>query len=254
MYPVNCLMSLCALLSVFSAVQSFPATTLEPALLEKLRGIPQGWKQGRAPGPGERLRFRIAIKQENAFEFEQHLLAISDPENPSYGQHMKRDDLKAMLRPSEDATSSVIAWLQSEGVPLEHIQDDGDWINFYISRTEADRILGTKFYYYYNKMADVERIRTLQYSVPRNLHRHIHMIQPTTRFGQLRPQRSTVYEHFEIGPSSQDTTRYPGSDLNVQFCNTTITPQCLRDLYHIGNFTAKHSNGRLRSHSETDFC
>ncbi|KAL9098583.1 MAG: hypothetical protein Q9163_005792 [Psora crenata] len=243
MFSLVTLTVLYALLSILATVQSAPPPASELVPLEKLREIPHGWQQDRATGAAEMLRFRIAIKQENAFQFEQHLLTISDPDHPNYGQHMKREELKAMLRPSEAATFAILTWLQSQGVPPTHIQDNGDWINFYVPTTEAERILHTKFYYYRNKMAGIERIRTLQYSVPQNLHQYIHMIQPTTRFGQIQPQRSTISEHFEIGPSYKDMHRYPSSNLNVSFCNTTITPQCLRHLYNIGDFRGSNSNG-----------
>ena len=157
---------------------------------------------------------------------------------------MKRDELKAMLRPSNDASLSILAWLESQGVPQTHIKDDGDWINFYVPTTEAERILSTKFYYYHNKVADIQRIRTLQYSIPDHLHQYIHMIQPTTRFGQIRPQRSPVYEHFKIGPAVKALQRYPGKELDASFCNTTITPQCLRDLYQVGDARGSAENGK----------
>ena len=238
-----CLTSACALLAFATFVQAIPAQASKLIPLEDLGQTPAGWKQSRVPDPDKLLRFRIAIKQEHAFEFEQHLLAISDPDHASYGQHMKRDELKSMLKPSEDASTAVQEWLLSRGVPASHIEDDGDWINFYAFTGHAEKLLNTQFHYYRNEMADIERIRTLRYSVPAHLHQYIHMIQPTTRFGQIQPQRSTVWEHFEIGPSYQDLYQYPGSSLNVSFCNTTITPQCLRDLYHVGNFRGSDKNG-----------
>ena len=223
------------------SLSSPAATRLKP--LEKLARIPQGWQQGQAPSAAGILRFRIAIKQENAFAFEQHVLAISDPDHPKYGQHMRRDEIKDMLRPSTEASSAILGWLRSEGVPENHIQNDGDWINFYVPTTEAERMMNTKFYFYYNEAADTQRIRTLQYSVPQNLHQYIQMIQPTTRFGQIQPQRSTVYEHFVMGENARQVKQYSGSGLNVTFCNTTITPQCLRDLYHIGDARGSADNG-----------
>ena len=241
---LHCLAGFFALcnLSLLSLSTSAPAFRLEP--LEKLSRIPQGWQQGQAPGAAEVLRFRIAVKQENAFAFEQHVLAISDPDHPKYGQHMKREELKEMLRPSTDASSAILGWLRSEGVPESHIQDDGDWINFYVPTTEAERIMNTKFYFYHNKVADIQRIRTLRYSIPENLHNYIQMIQPTTRFGQIQPERSTVYEHFVIGENARQVKQYSGSALNVTFCNTTITPQCLRDLYSIGDARGSADNGK----------
>lgn len=245
MLSLTTLTRLIATLSIISGVSTAPAPASVLAPLEGLPAVPQGWQQGDAVGASKVLRFRIAIKQENAFEFEQHLLAISTPDDPKYGQHMKRDELKAMLRPSHKASSAILSWLESQGVPSSHIEDDGDWINFFVPTVEAERILDTKFHYYSNKVADISRIRTLQYSVPVHLHQYIQMIQPTTRFGQILPQRSTIYEHFKIGPISQDSEHhYPEGQLNATFCNTTITPQCLRDLYHVGKFEGNAHNGK----------
>lgn len=230
--------------AIFATSTAAPASTTELAPLESLRAIPQGWQQGRSPPAAQRLRFRIALKQENAYQFEQHVLAISTPDDPKYGEHMSREELKAMLQPSSDASAAIQQWLHNEGVPSSDIEDNGDWINFYVSATEAERIMDTNFYYYSNSVNGVERIRTLHYSVPQALHKYIHMIQPTTRFGQINPQRSTIYQHFEIGESRGAIGQYHGSSLNVTFCNTTITPQCLRDLYHIGNYRGTAKNGK----------
>ena len=218
-----------------------PAPVSGLAILEKLQNIPHGWHQKHPPAASKRLRFRIALRQENAYAFEQHVIDISTPDHANYGQHMDRTELKRMLQPSEAASSAVLSWLKSQGVPDADIEDDGDWINFYVPTVEAERILDTRFYYYSNSISDIKRIRTLHYSVPANLHRYIQMIQPTTRFGQMKPERSTISQHFEVGPS-RGSALYPGSGLNATFCNTTITPQCLKALYNFGDFKGTKHN------------
>ena len=218
-----------------------PASVSELTVLEKLNSIPHGWHQKQPPAASKRLRFRIALRQENAYAFEQHVIDISTPDHPNYGQHMDRTELKRMLQPSEAASSAVLSWLKSQGVPDADIEDDGDWINFHVPTVEAERILDTRFYYYSNSISDIKRIRTLYYSVPANLHQYIQMIQPTTRFGQMKAERSTISEHFEIGPS-RGSTLYSGSGLNATFCNTTITPQCLKALYNFGDFKGTKHN------------
>ena len=227
-------------------VQAAPAAASIPsdelAVLEQLSTVPHGWRQEQAPSASKRLRFRIALRQENAFAFEQHVIDISTPDHPRYGQHMDRTELKRMLQPSAEASEAVLSWLESQGVPDSDIEDDGDWINFYVPTIEAERILDTKFYYYLNSVSNNRRIRTLHYSVPESLHQYIQMIQPTTRFGQMKAERSTIYQHFEIGPQ-RGPSHYPGSGLNATFCNTTITPQCIKALYDYGNFEASAHNG-----------
>lgn len=154
-----------------------PAPVSELTILEKLQKIPHGWEQKHPPAASKRLRFRIALRQENAYAFEQHVIDISTPDHAKYGQHMDRTELKRMLQPSEAASSAVLGWLKSQGVPDADIEDDGDWINFYVPTVEAERILDTRFYYYSNSISDINRIRTLHYSVPANLHQYIQMIQ-----------------------------------------------------------------------------
>lgn len=250
---------LTTLLSVAASligVQSAPASTSELTVLEKLQRIPQGWHQKHSPPASKRLRFRIALRQENAYAFEQHVIDISTPDHANYGQHMDRTELKRMLQPSKEASNAVLSWLRSQGVPEADIEDDGDWINFYVPTVEAERMLDTRFYYYSNSVSKLERIRTMHYSIPANLHQYIQMIQPTTRFGQIRTEGSTISQHFDLGPS-QGNTLYQGAGLNTTFCNTTVTPQCLKALYNFGDFNGtKHNKigvcGYLKEYAKFD--
>lgn len=236
------LLFVAAINGAIAAVAPTPATDF--AVVESLPKIPQGWQQGAPVPSGRRLKFRIAVKQENAFAFEQHVVDISTPNHAKYGQHMSREELKAMLRPSTTATAAILGWLTGQGVPAKDIEDKGDWINFYVPAIKAERMLDTKFYYYSDTAGYFKEIRTLHYSVPQQLHEHIHMIQPTTRFGYIRPQHSSMYQYFVIG-SARDATdhRYPGSGLNSTFCNSTITPQCLKDLYGLTGYKSKAVEG-----------
>ena len=103
-----------------------------------------------------------------------------------------------------------------------------------------------RFYYYTNSVNKERRVRTLQYSVPANIQQYVQMIQPTIRFGQLQPKRSTSLK-MGSGVDLAEAKPYfkkHQSGLNATFCNTTITPACLRELYKIGDYKADPHNGR----------
>lgn len=205
-------------------VHGFP--TSDVSLMEALRDVPEGWSQVGSPQPSMRLQFRIAVTTPNNALLDQKLLDISTPGHALYGQHLKRDELKAMLRPSPSATRQIMNWLESSGVQGKDIVDDGEWINFLTNTTTAEKMMDTKFKIYRNEDAQVDKVRTLQYSVPEQLHQYIDMIQPTTRFGQPKPQRSTLRIKEIIGPAS---------DAAPASCNTNITPECLRELYNVSD-------------------
>ena len=136
------LVGLLSVVTPLATVHAAPRPGL--SVFESLPAIPQGWIQGDAVPSAIRLRFRIAIKQQNAHAFEQHVMDISTPDHPKYGEHMTREELKDMLRPSIDASNSIIGWLEAEGIPAKDLEDDGDWVNFYVPAAEAERILDTK--------------------------------------------------------------------------------------------------------------
>lgn len=70
------------------------------------------------------------------------------------------------------------------------------------------------------------------------------MIQPTTRFGQMKPHAVEVYEVIEQKEAAaffKAAAEIPTQELNATFCNTTITPECLRALYNVGDTAADPS-------------
>ena len=192
-------------------------------IMESLGDIPRGWKVRGTPAADAPVTLRIAMTQPREAMLNQALLDMSTPGHARYGQHMKRDELKALLRPESHASAAVVAWLKQSGI--DNIVDDGEWINFSTDISVAERMLHTQFHVYGSEVKKIQKLRTLRYSVPENLHQYIDMIQPTTRFGELRPQRSFVHDVHD-GPAVVKAT--PGAN-----CNSSITPACLRDLYSV---------------------
>jgi tripeptidyl-peptidase-1 len=176
--------------------------------------------------------------QPNQYLFEQTLMEVSTPSHPKYGQHLKRDELKALLRPSVEATGAIIDWLEDSGVRSSDIEDDGEWINFVAPVSTAEKMMDTRFMIYQNTVrSKLKKTRTLQYSVPKELHDYIDMIQPTTRFGQIRPNRNQIIDKEYLGKA--------GTGLNVTSCNATITPTCLRQLYNFASYKVDAKAGSL---------
>lgn len=243
MYSLNLLIGLWSIVAAVPRIQAAPATTSK--VFEHLSMVPEGWTQVGTPRPDQLIRLRIAVQSPKLAEFHQHVLDISTPDHPRYGLHMKRDEVKAMLRPAEAATESVLEWLHKAGIPRFKIEDDGEWINFVTSVSNAEKLLETQFHVFRNDRDKAERIRTLHYSVPQHLHQYIDMIQPTTRFGQLHPERSTVHDVKVLGDvNNKSPMRVTGNvRLKATGCNETITPACLSELYEIGDFQASPNTG-----------
>jgi tripeptidyl-peptidase-1 len=168
---------------------------------ESLKAIPAGWKQLGAPSPDARIHLRIALKKPNLDLFEKTLFAVSSPDHPEYGHHLNRDELKAMLKPTAESTNAVLSWLAESGVSPFDIEDDGDWIHFFVSVGTANSMMSTTFQIYGNSIDNSEKIRTLRYSVPAAVAEHITMIQPTYGTHQERTYLANTHTGPALGKS-----------------------------------------------------
>ncbi|KAI9784284.1 MAG: vesicle formation at the endoplasmic reticulum [Geoglossum umbratile] len=242
------MLSLVKLLGIWSivggiyGVQAAPTASL--GLFEQLSAVPSGWTQIGTPPPSTQIQLRVALQHGNIAQFEQALLDVSTPDHPKYGKHLKRDEVQALLRPTDTAITSVLGWLNHERVLTSDINHNGDWIMFNVTVQHANEILNASFHTYSNSINRQTKIRTLRYSVPKNLHQAIIMIQPTTRFGQIRPQNSFALSHGILGGASS-APEPAGQTIGFDFlaCNTTITPRCLQELYNVKDVKADPNNG-----------
>jgi tripeptidyl-peptidase I len=226
------------LLSIVGSSLALPKTN---EVFESVRALPPGWTQVRTPAAETRINLRIALDHPNQDLFEQTLLDVSSPDHPKYGQHLSAPELKAMLKPRDDSTDSILSWLQGSKIAAADIKNDGEWINFRATVAQAEELLSTKFYVYKHSVDQKEMIRTLQYSLPSSVSSHILTIQPTTRFSRMQAQRSTVYDVnsvFGIAAAQNKAPAVPSTELDVKACNATITPACLRALYNVGDYQA----------------
>jgi tripeptidyl-peptidase-1 len=155
-------------------------------------------------------------------------MEVSDPKHARYGHHLKRDELRELIKPRAESTKAVLSWLEESGISSEDIKNDGEWITFHAPVEKAEFMLGTTFKTYQNQVRrDVKRIRSLSYSVPKSVRDHIDLIEPTTRFGQIRTEHSNVL--------TQEAAPFSVAAINAT-CNTTITPACLKDLYNFADY------------------
>lgn len=107
------------------AILSFAAlATATSNVFESLHEVPRGWTFVRAAEGSENLKLRLSLKQQNLDSFYDKLMEVSTPDHPQYGMHYNGHELRSLLQPTEEASSSAISWLQDSNITS--IQDDGD--------------------------------------------------------------------------------------------------------------------------------
>ncbi|KAH8881226.1 subtilisin-like protein [Thozetella sp. PMI_491] len=207
------------------------AAAVSARVMDKLPGVPPGWKEIKPALSNEPISLRIALRQPRAAELEQAVLDMSTPGHPNYGKHLSRLELRAYTAPSEAATEKVSTWLQKYKIEPSV---DNDWVLFTTTVGAANKLLNTQFAWYEYVEGGGPKLRTLSYSIPDDLAEHVDLVQPTTRFGQLGAKKSTIFDMtiLEDSPAEEDAA------LAATCTRSSVTPDCLKDLYNI-SYTAK---------------
>lgn len=210
-------------------------------VFESIHQVPRGWTRIRSAQPEEGVKLRLSLKQQNLDEFYDALMRVSTPDHPQYGKHYEGHELRSLLRPSEESSSTAITWLQVNNITS--IRDDGDYLLFRTTVAKANKLLDTQFDWYRNSGGE-ELLRTMRYSVPEHVVSHINFVQPTTRFGSTKPMASHMDKmtagQFKLSDGQSKWVAAPDmlklADVSAAVdatCATTITPQCLFQLYNI---------------------
>lgn len=176
--------------------------------------------------------------------------AVSDPDHVRYGQHLSPEEVNALVKPKEETSELVHAWLADNGISSDRVSysPSGDWINCHMTVGDANKLLGTTYSTYQHETDGTVLVRTPEFSVPRELHEHIATIQPTNSFMRVKPKKSTlmistvdVTKKGVLRQSLQVDTGAPSEkDAVAAACTGPLTTSaCLRTLYGTINYVPK---------------
>ena len=196
---------------------------------------------------GEPIKLKIAVHEQNLDQLEEMVLQISDPEHPSYGNHLQHHEVRDLTKPTEAASNAVHGWLQDWNITK--VIDQSDLVSFYTTVGNANQMLDTEFGWWSGEGKEV--LRTLHYSIPDALEEHVDFVQPTTHFGSIKPYGNaihTVGSHEGLA-AFQKWARETNWDATVApplaVCKQAITPQCLLELYNVHYGASATKGGKL---------
>ncbi|KAH8117638.1 subtilisin-like protein [Phellopilus nigrolimitatus] len=227
------------LLSLAVVVQAAPAHLTESVVKHAWSEIPDGWEVHTIPFVDHLITLKIGLKQNRIEDLITMLYEVSDPFHPKYGQHLSRLEVEELVKPSSETVVAVDTWISAHGVDVwtdVSRNSAGDWLSVTLPLSRVEVMLTAKYHVYRHKRTGEEIVRTQAYSLPRALHAHIDLVQPTTMFDNMRKMHATshVNEPTSMAASPEavltDVTGPAGQNISAS-CNTTITPTCLMQLY-----------------------
>jgi tripeptidyl-peptidase-1 len=250
---------LLALLVAAEAAMGSPLHLRSPYALKETHNVPRKWSRV-GPAPSDHtIHLQIGLKQSQFDELERHLYEgkngcaastalpladcsiVSDPAHSRYGQHLTEAEVNELVKPSDDALELVHEWLFDHGIEATslHYSPAKDWIRLSLPVSDVESLLETEYSVFEHEEGG-QIVRAPEWSLPKHLHEHIDVIQPTTSFFAPRAMRSTLKTVAPEGWKPPKPISHPTNPTVAQVCNeTAVTPLCLRTLYGTYDYTPK---------------
>ncbi|KAJ6616233.1 tripeptidyl peptidase A [Mycena sp. CBHHK59/15] len=232
---------ICLLTTITIAVpSSFPLRNQTLEVKESVLA-PHGWTRLGRPRSDHAILLRIALFQQNFSSLERHLYEISDPDHSRYGAHMSKEEVEQLVAPHPASLESVDRWLASYGIQQSHLARSPakDWLTIMLPLRLAEKMLDTTWYVWKHTASGDTLVRTISYNLPKYLHEHIELIQPTTMFARWKGVRSTLYpadDNINLVSPPESITSLSHVDLD---CATGITVSCIMQLYNAAGYKPK---------------
>lgn len=199
----------------------------------------QGWAAVSEPAKSTMLQLQLNLKLQNLDRLVSELYAVSDPENERYGQWYDKQEILNLVNPPPISQTAVLSWLQSQGVTV--LGANGQVITIQIPVQNANALLDARFVNY--EKDGIRKIRTLSYSVPDEVAEYIDIVTPTTFFGETKAFAPS-YMPEAVEPTRTEKRQDAASNVTaVRPCSTSITPQCIKEFYNVGNYQPSARSG-----------
>ncbi|KAH7909600.1 peptidase S8/S53 domain-containing protein [Hygrophoropsis aurantiaca] len=207
---------------------------------ERRTSIPTGWSHARKLPSSATVPLRFGLTQGNIEDIEKHLLDVSHPDSPNYGNHWTAEQVAATFAPRPESIDAVYAWLMGSGVGPERIKmsPSGSWVEVTSNIQEAENLLNTNYHVYAHESGK-EHLACDHYHLPAHVAPHVDFVTPTIHFDAVLSKREIPGDiglagDSAFGPKTTGETIPDTSFTNdLKDCHTTITPDCLKALYNI---------------------
>ena len=227
------------------------AIPTSPAVIHEKRNF------SRQPGLDHRQRvdaaaiipLRIGLVQSNLEDGYAHLMNVSHPASPNYGNHWTTEAVDNMFAPSKHTVSAVKDWLTSSGIGSDYVVTEKGWLAIDLPAGEAERLLSAEYYEHEAEDGTI-RIGCDQYHLPQHISAHVDYIRPGVALSPplakknvKRDLHSSSWGRYISHPNGagwwhhSDPWDLLPHDLHLaedlRSCGTNMTPICIRALYDI---------------------
>ena len=221
----------------------------------------------------------FAVEQRNLDVLTEMLHDISDPNSSNYGRHKSRAEIEA-ISSNPESHDAIIRYLVESGATVTSQSLNGEYITAHAPISLWEDLLKTEFFvfHYTQSRGDtvIALVRAEEYSVPRDLHRHVASVfqtiqMPLSIWGNpvihgIVDNHSDIHANLVTGYISPEILKYQyeivddgtGSNKSTQAAFGSIgaffSPQDLTSFQNRFNLTVQPVTTFVGGHSNDDVC
>lgn len=182
-------------LFLFGNTIAIPTDSARSYEVKERHPVPRGWAAISQPPAFHKIKLNIGLKHQNQDKLEQHVLELSDPSHERYGRYMTASDVRDLIAPSTEAIDMVREWLLEHKISEAALSSTGDSFHVVLPVEKVEELLATTYSVFRHDDGST-LIRAPGWSLPKYLHEHIDVIQPTSSFFRPKKQATT---HESLG-------------------------------------------------------
>ncbi|KAH8997145.1 subtilisin-like protein [Lactarius hatsudake] len=198
--------------------------------------VPRNWVSLGQPPSGTTIDLYIALKPQRENALVDALYEVSEPGHPRYGAHLTKEQVADLVAPPPETLELVNSWFKYHGISSSSVSmtHGGNTLKLKgVSVTQANTLIGASYQLYRHVESGETIVRTVGYSLPMALHRHVWTVAPTTSFVSPPMQWQTPRIRFRgetaglVKLATGESTTMLSSRKQVDY----VTPPFLRWLY-----------------------
>ncbi|KAK3280880.1 hypothetical protein CYMTET_11302 [Cymbomonas tetramitiformis] len=162
------------------------------------------WTQGRRCQDSHTISALIMLKHtpEGRAQLEETFWAVSNPQNPRYGQYLTQDQLTDIIKAPAEALVTVVDWLKSEGVTNFQVSANLDAVNVILPAPKAEKLFDTTFFEFKHSTANQTILRTGKpYTLPTFVANVVDLVADIIRFPAIPSVKIVEEEGVGAWPS-----------------------------------------------------
>ncbi|KAJ2966401.1 hypothetical protein NQ176_g10168 [Zarea fungicola] len=194
-----------------------------------------------------KIDVRIALKQRNLERGMELLMAVSDPESSTYGQHYSADEVAEIFAPDQSSIDKVTKWLRDAGIDGITQPKSKGFLDFQATTDKLESLLQTKYHIYDHPASGNQHMGTDEYHLPTDISQVVDFVAPGVVTANVQKRSAKVAK-----PGRPARVQFLGNSFATAGCDTQITPTCIKQIYKIPDGTLKDPSNALGIYESDD--